>query len=698
MAEEFIGETEFQYPLLLASKASIRLLKLLYTDEAHAKTLCYEIQTFELEQCPPYKALSYTWGSPFPLDQVLNPTDTPYPSDEELQERDLDWGNAKIVTICNGGPVKVSQNLFDALSRLLNLGERGLLWVDRLCIDQGNTLEKSSQIALMDKIYSKATTVIVWLGRDGRDSIAALQIQKNFAGPIYALATAGELSRADLESHSPDDMSIYGEFGLAITYPQTWFLWTQFFRRSWFYRRWTLQETALARHIDVLCGDQQFDWYKLKFLVDYFNISGWKTYLQRFISRTENQPSKALMSRMFVESVSSDPEDWKNKCFMCYGAFNSGTVLTELLYRSSMLQCSDPRDIIYAILGILENMPQSQDTFNISVDYNIDAAELFSGVTKFCLEKVPDLAILSLVRYDSPRLISNLPSWVPDLYGLSQHLMDRRLGLNRRLSDTLLYNAGYANQEVPICRSVQGRVLYLRGFHLGKLAVCGIDLARGSPASVAAGFLSSLLDICSVLPLTLRDGQDRIQALWRTLVADSEGYPRPAPAELEACFHDWILKYFFYLKELTDDWPDIMTSLCSRFTKLSKESQSCNSLPDLAVGHEWWTRLQNTSSGKAFEELKRFNCINSLLRFEGAVTIGARLLFATTGGDIGYGPLSCVIGDEVWVLENGRIPFILRPMQDASSFELVGECYVHGIMDGQLLANGPPVYVPLSIV
>jgi hypothetical protein len=55
-------------------------------------------------------------------------------------------------------------------------------------------------------------------------------------------------------------------------------------------------------------------------------------------------------------------------------------------------------------------------------------------------------------------------------------------------------------------------------------------------------------------------------------------------------------------------------------------------------------------------------------------------------------------GDQVWVLENGRVPFVLRPVADGKNFELLGECYVHGVMDGQLFSNGMPVYENISLV
>ena len=34
------------------------------------------------------------------------------------------------------------------------------------------------------------------------------------------------------------------------------------------------------------------------------------------------------------------------------------------------------------------------------------------------------------------------------------------------------------------------------------------------------------------------------------------------------------------------------------------------------------------------------------------------------------------------------MPFILRPIPLSEGFSLIGECYVHGIMDGEATAHG----------
>ena len=61
-----------------------------------------------------------------------------------------------------------------------------------------------------------------------------------------------------------------------------------------------------------------------------------------------------------------------------------------------------------------------------------------------------------------------------------------------------------------------------------------------------------------------------------------------------------------------------------------------------------------------------------------------RILFVTERGYIGLGPLSSFAGDDVAVLCGGKTPYVLFGRdQDSTSLHLVGEAYVHGLMDGE---------------
>jgi hypothetical protein len=76
--------------------------------------------------------------------------------------------------------------------------------------------------------------------------------------------------------------------------------------------------------------------------------------------------------------------------------------------------------------------------------------------------------------------------------------------------------------------------------------------------------------------------------------------------------------------------------------------------------------------------------------------------FITKTGLLGMGPVDVVPGDEVFVLLGGNMPFILRKptlpiyaSQVGSFHTLVGDAYVHGIMDGEYVDESKKLLVHL---
>ena len=60
----------------------------------------------------------------------------------------------------------------------------------------------------------------------------------------------------------------------------------------------------------------------------------------------------------------------------------------------------------------------------------------------------------------------------------------------------------------------------------------------------------------------------------------------------------------------------------------------------------------------------------------------ARNFFVSRSGRIGWVPFRTRVGDRVCVFRGVRMPFVLRPKCDR--WEIIGACYVHGLMDGEV--------------
>ena len=91
-------------------------------------------------------------------------------SEAKYESLSYAWGDsaAKSSIHLNGQPFDVTINLAHALRSLRRQGDdisdARILWIDAICIDQGNLLERSQQVQRMGSIYKTANQVIIWLG------------------------------------------------------------------------------------------------------------------------------------------------------------------------------------------------------------------------------------------------------------------------------------------------------------------------------------------------------------------------------------------------------------------------------------------------------------------------------------------------------------------------------------------------------
>jgi hypothetical protein len=61
-------------------------------------------------------------------------------------------------------------------------------------------------------------------------------------------------------------------------------------------------------------------------------------------------------------------------------------------------------------------------------------------------------------------------------------------------------------------------------------------------------------------------------------------------------------------------------------------------------------------------------------------------IFISREGHLVLGPKVTKVGDVICIFQGGPVPFVLRQL-GGDEYLLVGECYVHGIMDGEAISN-----------
>jgi hypothetical protein len=65
--------------------------------------------------------------------------------------------------------------------------------------------------------------------------------------------------------------------------------------------------------------------------------------------------------------------------------------------------------------------------------------------------------------------------------------------------------------------------------------------------------------------------------------------------------------------------------------------------------------------------------------------IAGRTFCITREGYIGLVPLLSKVGDVIVIFCGATTPHVLRQIEGSSYFSLVGECYIHGMMDGEMM-------------
>jgi hypothetical protein len=150
------------------------------------------------------------------------------------------WGNpAKVHTVSlNGADFGVTDNLMYFLWRE-QPQEPQLFWIDAICINQNDNVEKSGQIPRMREIYENAAVVHAELGPASEDEESVIPQMQHLN-----LCVRAEQRRVKSENNG---VMIYDQMNLPFieSYePKVWENIGKFFGRSWWRRAWVMQEAT----------------------------------------------------------------------------------------------------------------------------------------------------------------------------------------------------------------------------------------------------------------------------------------------------------------------------------------------------------------------------------------------------------------------------------------------------------------------
>ena len=365
-----------------------------------------------------------------------------------------------------------------------------------------------------------------------------------------------------------------------------------------------------------------------------------------------------------------------------YKVQNAPAILLLILGRQ---HCTERRDRLFALLGML-NKIISSDKVLFNSRYASSTVDIYTEITRVILQQTNWFGFccaFSAIKSEDP--MSLLPSWVPHYDGSKENL--NMLGLFRNTQ----FNApgSYLSTESQPAQDIQflDNQLGLTGCRVAVIKAGSEDLGEFDlcKTQFEAG-LQLILDIGEIYHPT---GQATLEAYWRTRVVDS--FQNATPSEMMASFvhwwlHTWTARASNLTGEALDEYLRTMPNV-----DLVSHTISPGVLADREA-------IRATISPNVSER----DGLNAILRKSAALFgtamsywVRNRRLFSTEEGHLGNAINTLRKGDEIWISPRARTPFILRRTQSATHpdrFLFIGECYVHGMMDGEQFIEQPPVW------
>ena len=606
-----------------------------------------------------YEALSYTWGECGPTRPSGPEWDSEFGSecewedvddddDDAAEENDNDKhcadgnqsedsikepalsdadaptiGIAPEIIVVNSIQISVMPNLGTALHYLRYEDRPRTLWIDYLCINQRSNADRNAQVPRMDQIYRSASQVVIWLGVADAESEVATQT-------IHNLTTNSHLSQTYELFESVKGM-------------------VNLFSRSWYKRAWVVQEVALAQRAVVQLGERILPW-------DWFSQAARVHQAHQFCCADKVHP--------FVNNRGGDyflnlREAWASILALDVGAKQPHCSLHFLLRLYWSRLATDPRDKIYAFLGLLEPSQRL-----VVPDYALSTRKVYQDAVVKIINHSSDLSILM----DKDEYLGevDVPTWCTDWTSTG-------------VSGVELYShyqaAGNSEALVQLCAEDTLKVQGLVYDTITKIAPDEGASEVGTVLDEAYRILCGWESLCQLSAgsdILYPSGGTRKDAFWQTVLmgmrADRTARLSDADRVPYNTWRQWLERNH---------------------------------------GRAPYTNEAATLVSRAWKKKVQVNA-NSSIRSHNNIVINyplVRWFFVTERGYIGLGPAKMQPGDVVCVLRGGKVPFVLRAAEEDGEnddnhgdgpcraagacaaeqgyYSLVGYAYLHGVMDGE---------------
>jgi hypothetical protein len=583
-----------EYSPLNPDLNEIRLLTLLPDDSRRNGLVSCHLDHVSLINPPEYVALSYCWGGA---------------------------SVTKDISI-NGSSVPVTSNLEIAL-RHLRIKEYSRLWVDAICINQDDKIEKSQQLLWMGSIYQRAREVAAWIGEN--------TVQSRFA--------------MNLTTKVPHTPSYNGGEVSAVL---------EFFDRPYWRRVWVIQELALARHTVVHCGESNVDWPQIVTLVSRYGIS-----CRQMLGISFPKSGIGYMEKLL--SFHQHASTFKPLSFL------------EALLRSSGSLSTDPRDKVFALLGLVHD-----SRLYIPVpNYRQSVEDICLAMTLSVIATTSRLEIIPLLGsgYNKD---NKMASWIPNWVRVEQFSARQAPEREAQNEDRLAVQDAFTSPRPRFSGRVRavvttGGVLRTRALLLDEVDGLTLTVSESGAPQVAEPLRAN--SIYSANPYS--ENRQRLAILLRTLLqytVQPEKFSLPVeplrllfaqPLLLAKILDVAQMNWLLASKHLVVNGQSLLD------TTLNCERDDRKVFSGYKRGYSSHSQFISFSASRDREEL--FQALQDQLNK------GMRLM-TTKRGYMGWVHPAAEQGDVICLLENCEILVALRPRSEGGYY-VIGDLYSEGLQN-----------------
>jgi hypothetical protein len=548
----------------------------------------------------------------------------------------------------NGHRMFVTKNLEAALRQLRVIQFVTLangkpffsLWVDAICINQSDLNERSQQVQRMRLIYAKARIVVAWLGEAEDESEKAMKYIKA-VGEKFDLPQPMYQTMYLPAETGPGSAEYLGE-GIARAI-------CELFCRPYWQRLWVVQELAVGEVV-VMCGQEYASWRH--FMIAARRLTQYAWY--EFISLLNYE---VVHHRYEVKPNPMRASNLIDECYLQVLRYGAVPDILHIVETGRTLQTTDPRDKVYGLLGLMKPTLSAA----IVPNYSSDSENVLLAFAVAAIKEERNLELLRAV--DVVTSSSLLPSWVPIL-----HRKPRAFCI------------GYTFMPAPVfcCSGAMKPVMtILQHIHL---QVKGILLDTIHGLGAVHEFDRREYDDPSLNLSIMKSGNSRNpygdveairRALWQTLLAGADRLQDGTPIDigkvkLATDYRNVMRRPNYY------DGDSEVVYFIKQFLYANQGLEIC--------GMELVSLLCTAQASGLIDTSLVEQVISIVYQ-----SISGRRVVITRNGYIGIGRSYTRHGDIIAIVPGCSVPLALRRLGDG--FIVIGDCYIHGIMNGEAVAD-----------